>query len=756
MTTQAENQRSEGLEEITVTARRTKEALQTVPIAVTAIGAERLQQNQIQMITDLQRSAPNLSIGAGGAGPSTVVYVYIRGSGQIAPSSTSDPSVGIYVDGVYYARPTGGNLNLFDVAQAEVLRGPQGTLFGRNTTGGAISITTKQPTDQFEGVARAEFGNYDTRRLEGVVNVPLSDNDLALRLSGRYTEHGGYGRFVNIDRAASKLDSDYYTRAALRWAPRDRDFVVTIAADYEKLKDGGKLDAVIAVNPNYSFGGALTLGSALNSLGFDPAPYIVNKDNFYKNYGYGDTGDAVFDTPSDTSVSKGISGTLDWEIGDMNFKSITAYRITNTSDSQDLDALPVAIASSHGIYRDKQFSEEAQISGDIGHFKWIGGAYYFIEKGYEETNTVFLPSVFGNVVQQSSSGNTRNVSYALFGQVNYNFTDQLRATAGLRYTWDKRQLVLHTRRLRDDLTSCSVNRDVANGPCNETKNASFSYPAWTVGLDFQATNNMFVYGKTSGASVAGGWNIRTTIAPAFEPENLRDIEVGFKLDMLNRKLRTNVALFYAWQSDVQRLVNFATGAQTLTASVINAGKAHIRGIEAEAIAVPWSGMEINTSVAYQKANYVDGSFTEPQVVNGVVVKVDRSGELIPNTPKFTASIGATQKVPLSFGTASFHADYAYISSRAFFQNTAADSASQAIKNQYAFANKYGVLDGYGLLNMRAGLDLDSPNIELALFARNIAKKKYYSGLSNFLNSFGVASATQGEPRTYGISVGYRW
>lgn len=743
-----------GLQDITVTARRTNERLQTVPVAVTAIDSAALAQRQIVSLADLQAATPNLSVAVGGAGPSTAVYVFIRGSGQIAPSSTSDPSVGTYIDGVYYARPTGGNLDLFDVASAEVLRGPQGTLFGRNTTGGAISITTNQPTDKFEGMVRGEIGNYAEHRVEGVLNVPLAD-DLAVRISSRYEEHDGYGRFVNINRDADKLDGDIYTHITLRWSPGSST-VISLSGDYEKLKDDGKLDATVAVNPAFNLGGGLTVGTLFGLLGFDPSKYIVNARNFYKNYGYGDTGVSLYDTPFDRSVSKGVSSTIEQDLGTLQAKSITAYRVANTSDVQDLDALPIGIASLYGVYRDKQFSEELQILSSSGPLHWIVGGYYFIEKGYEEADTVLLPALLGNRPSQSDSGNTRNASYAVFGQVNYDITDRLRATGGIRYTWDTRKLIRHSRIYRDDPASCQLtDLDVPGGPCSETNNAHFSYPAWTAGLDYKATDDLFLYVKTSGASVAGGWNIRTTIAPAFKPENLRDLEIGIKSQFLDRRLRINVAGFYAWQSDVQRLVNFASGTQTLTASVINAGKVHVRGVEGEITAVPWQGMEITSGLAYQKADYVTGTFTEPQLVDGVVVTVDRSRELVPNAPKFTANVGATQSVPLSFGKASIHADFAYISSRAFFQSTPAPNAAQAVKDEYEFANQYGVAKGYGLLNARAALELKS-GVELAVFAKNLTRKRYFTALSDYLNSLGVASATQGAPRTYGLSVGFRW
>src|SRR5690554_3028422 len=183
-----------GIEEIVVTARKAAESLQQTPVAVTALTGKMMIESQVVNISDLQRIAPNLSIGIGDSGPSTVVYVAIRGQAQTSPNSAADPSVGIYIDGVYYARPSAGNVDLLDVARAEVLRGPQGTLFGRNTTGGAINILTNQPTGEYEGSITVEAGNFDHRKVEAIANIPIDGEELGVRFAARYNQHDGYGR----------------------------------------------------------------------------------------------------------------------------------------------------------------------------------------------------------------------------------------------------------------------------------------------------------------------------------------------------------------------------------------------------------------------------------------------------------------------------------------------------------------------------------------------------------------------------------
>lgn len=314
-----------GLEEIVVTARRSSERLQDTPVAVTALGEAALERTQVVAVADLQRATPNLSIAVGGSGATSLVYISIRGQGQNSPNSTGDPAVGTYIDGVYFARPTSGNVDLLDVSRAEVLRGPQGTLFGRNTTGGALNIVTNQPTGDFEGMVRAGLGNYDQRRIEGMLNVPLNGDELSARVVGRYEERDGYGRFVTIDRPANDIKSNIYFRGHLRWAPDAIPLEITLSGDYSRFVDSGQLTGLRAFNSNLDLGG-ITTGAALAGVGIDPNQYLLNKDNFYKSYGYGDTGTPDLDIPFDKTISTGGSANAVLDLGGVAVTSITAYR----------------------------------------------------------------------------------------------------------------------------------------------------------------------------------------------------------------------------------------------------------------------------------------------------------------------------------------------------------------------------------------------------------------------------------------------
>lgn len=805
--------------DIVVTARKTEESLQSVPVAVTALDARDLAAKQVFEVTDLARTAPSLTISTGGTGPASIVYLAIRGQAQNSPNSLSDTSVGIYIDGVYVARPIVGNLGFLDLRSAEVLRGPQGTLFGRNTTGGALNLTTNQPVlGAFEGSVKLGVGNYDQRVVEGVVNVPLGDQ-FALRFAGRYHEHDGYFKNPVIGYPQGEVKNDTVLRGTARYEPSALPLKFTVTGEYVKYRDSGNATAVAAINP-----AVLSLpayGAFINSEfarfvtpGQLPAFTAANTswtDTFSKPR----TGDPEIDKLQNKNNVKSTSATVEWDAGGVDIKSITAYRQSLTSDSLDLQGVPsTAVASSPPIaffqacvagvpslllacqgvfgpnpgptilavvspyiagltnassafvstYRNKQFSQELQLSGKIGALQYQTGVYYFKESGTEQSRAF----VFGGIASARTLSSYSSRSVGTFAQVNYNFTDALRATAGIRYTWDKRSINrMSTRdwRLPDNLEVCSVGPNTgltaAAAPCTDPRSASFKYPAWTLGLDYRVSPELFVYAKTSGASMSGGFNSRFVPAPftqQFEPEKVRDAEIGLKGDFLDRKLRTNLALFYAKQANVQRIVNALVGT-SLTQFVTNSGKVNAKGFEFEATAIPVRGLEITGSLAYLDAKYVGGSRFENQGTLASPILVDRSNEPVTQAPKWTANIGATQTFDVGAGKLSIHADYAYISSRsmdAFTTRTVAQGGNQANINAVAIANRASVIKAYGLLNGRIAFNLRSPNVELAIWGRNLANTPWFTNVFQNYTGLGAVVQFPGAPRTFGASVTHRF
>lgn len=763
-----------GIAEIIVTARKSSENIQSVPVAVTALSADDLASKQVLEVTDLARTAPSLTVSTGGTGPASIIYLAIRGQAQNSPNSLSDSSVGIYMDGVYVARPIVGNLGFLDMASAEVLRGPQGTLFGRNTTGGALNLTSNRPSDEYEGMLKVGFGNYNYKTIEGMVNAPLSDA-VGLRIAGRYGTRDGYFRNNQIGYPQGSIDKDFVLRGTLVIAPVESNLKLTVIADFVRYADDGNATAVAAINP-----GVLSLpayGAFINSefarfVSAAQLPaFTAANSKWTDTFSRPQTGDRQIDTLQNNNEVDAIAGTLEWDLGGVNIKSITAYRKSFTDDSLDLHGFPTSVnpftpflpnATSGFIstYNNEQFSQELQLSGSAGALDWQTGVYYFKESGDEQSRAFIL----GGVQSARTLSDYSSRSVGAFAQLNYNVTDALRVTGGFRYTWDKRTIDRKSTanwRLPDNLEVCTVGPNTgltaAAAPCTDPRSANFKYPAWTLGADYRVSDQLFLYAKTSGASMSGGFNSRFVPAPftqQFDPEKVRDAEVGFKGDFLDRRLRTNMAFFFAKQSNVQRIVNALVGT-TLTQFVTNTGKVDAKGFEFEGTLLPWDGMELTGSLSYLDAKYVRGSRTENQGTAAVPILVDRSGEPVTQAPKWTWNVGATQTFPTSFGEVSLHADYAYIADRVMDAATArtlAQGGTQANINAVAIGNAASIVKGYGLLNGRIAINFDDPDIELAFWGRNLTNQAWFTNVFNNYTGLGATVQYQGAPRTYGATA----
>jgi iron complex outermembrane receptor protein len=764
----------DGIAEIIVTARKSSENIQSVPVAVTALSADDLASKQVFEVTDLARTAPSLTISTGGTGPASIVYLAIRGQAQNSPNSLSDSSVGIYMDGVYVARPIVGNLGFLDMASAEVLRGPQGTLFGRNTTGGALNLTSNRPSNEYEGMLKVGFGNYNYQSIEGMVNAPVSD-EAGIRIAGRYGKRDGYFRNNKIGYPQGSIDKDLVLRGTLVYAPAESNLKFTLIGDLVRYADDGNATAVAAINP-----GVLSLpayGAFINSefsqfvtAAQQPA-FTAANSKWTDTFSRPQTGDAEIDKLQNNNDVDAIAGTIEWDLGGVNIKSITAYRKSFTNDSLDLHGfpssvnpftpfLPNATSAFISTYNNKQFSQELQLLGSSGALDWQTGVYYFKESGDEQSRAFVL----GGVAAARTLSDYSSRSAGTYAQINYNVSDALRVTGGLRYTWDKRTIdrrSTDTWRKPDNLEVCTVGpnsgKTAEAAPCSDPGSASFKYPAWTLGLDYRVNDQLFLYAKTSGASMSGGFNSRFVPAPftqQFSPEKVRDAEFGFKGDFLDRRLRTNMAFFYAKQSNVQRIVNALVGT-SLTQFVTNAGKVNAKGFEFEGTALPWGGMELTGSLSYLDAKYVRGSRNENQGTASAPVFVDRAGEPVTQAPKWTWNIGATQTFETSFGDVSLHADYAYIADRAMDAATAkplAQGGTQANINAIAIANAASIVKGYGLLNGRIAINFDSPDIELAFWGRNLANQAWFTNVFNNYTGLGATVQFQGAPRTFGATA----
>ncbi|MCC5863198.1 MAG: TonB-dependent receptor, partial [Gammaproteobacteria bacterium] len=682
------------LDEILVTARRVQEDLQTTPVAVTAITIRDVENRQVVDISAVQNIAPNLLVQP--LGGNSGVGINIRGQAGTENTSASDPAVGIYVDGVYTARSSIGFLELVDVERIEVLRGPQGTLFGRNTTGGALSIITPQPTGDLGGRLTGRLGNYSNREILGHVNVPLAGEEAGLRISFKHAERDGYGRSLTTGRELADLDSDFI-RAVLRVAPDSGRWDASLSADYFNRKGNGPIGAIVAVREG-------SLADAVFGFGnFIP-------ENFYDTFSGTDTFEDI--------TAKGASLTLQAYTDWATFKSITAYRSVRNNILADVDGSPIPVISFlQDNKQNYQFTQELQAFGSTGGIEWIGGLFYFTEDNDDLTDSSTA----------WTRGEIKNDSIAAYGQLSYALTSDLSVTGGLRYTRDKREVLLDI--AAPGPGACRLPVTDAPGVCALTRDASFNYLSYVLSANYELSDDLFLYAKTSRGHRSGGFNSRQPFPP-FEPEAVTDYEIGLKTELFGNRLRVNLAGFYTQFRNVQRtVVSVVDGAPSPTTT--NAAKAKIPGAELEISALPLDNLEIGAAIGIVDPKYRE--FNDP-------VRGDRSGEPFIYTSKTTWNVYGSYTIPLAVGEMRLSADYGY-RSKVFY-----DTANPALNVQ----------PGYGLLNARAVLSLNNPNLEFALYGRNLTDKEYNTFILDIFGPFGFNLAYRGIPRMVGAEATFRF
>jgi iron complex outermembrane recepter protein len=445
------------LEEVIVTARRREESLQEVPISLSVLSTIELERLQIRDLAQLQYVIPNLSV-APGQTTGASASIAIRGQYESDTTPTVDPAVGLYLDGVYFARMTGANLELVDMERVEILRGPQGTLFGRNTIGGAVSIVPVHPAPQFSASLSAELGNYDRRRFIGVVNAPLLAGQVDTRLTAMHSEHGGYANDPLLDVDLANEDTDF-ARLQFQFRPTS-NMQVHLSADYSNINAGSQIRSLFSVAPGYDLIPAM-LGSPGDRLSNYIDPY----------------GDSVPANRAGTvqSIVWGTAGTVTVELAHLTLKSITAYRaLDSRATDSDQDGTPYDL----GVIFDRadeqhQFSQELQVFGGAPdkRLQWIGGLLYFDEDAtFKQRAQVFVP-VTRTFNENRPWGDARNQSFAAYAQASYALTPTVSATAGVRYNEDRRQLTSHNARRVGGGEVCRISPILLDQPgvCTATR-----------------------------------------------------------------------------------------------------------------------------------------------------------------------------------------------------------------------------------------------------------------------------------------------
>ena len=625
----AQGRSSALLEEIVVTARKREENLQDAPIAVSAFTGDALDFRGVTEIGKLDQFVPNLVLNESTTYSNVSnAAVYIRGIGQNDFTPVIDPGVGIYVDGVYLGRSVGAVLDIVDVDRIEVLRGPQGTLFGRNTIGGAISLSSKKPGEEFGGKVDVKYGTDDRFNVRGTVNIPFGDKFFARLSAATFIQDGYVTRVVD---GKDLGDQDVVAlRGVLRWLPNN-NLDINWSVDYSRERENGNpfvLTGIQPLNVGILTGGGPSMTLAATTLAAQLAtggPPSVLGGEFFNvlhpsgfpfqflacfspqnannpvcfNQQYIDNGDKKLNYSSDPSYQKldvwGTGLTVDWQINEkLKVKSISSMRGFEGDFEGDQDGSPIRVSYLIDIYQHEQFSQELQLLGTsfADRLDWIVGGYYFEEDG-KNINPVRFSQVY-----LQSGGHYDADSWALFAQGTWHFTDQLDLTFGLRYTEDTRDYLpdqyiefLPTGPLPIPGTN------IGDRPLPyEWTSSGTSELVPMVNLSYRWNESLMTYITYSEGFKSGGYTQRIfppeASTPSFDPEFVKSYEGGFKFDGWNDRLRFNVAVFFTDYTDLQLLV---ADPSRLGPFVSNAGDAEVVGVELEMLLNPAQGLFITGS-----------------------------------------------------------------------------------------------------------------------------------------------------------------
>ena len=746
------------IEEVIVTARRRAENLEKVPATIEVLGAAQLAKREIHSEADLQRSVPGLTIRV--TQSSNQINYAIRGQ-TIDQYSSSQPGVLSYVNEVQVNSLSASSF--YDLSNIQVLKGPQGTLFGRNTTGGAVLYATAKPTDGYSGFIQGRFGNYADKEGEGYVNFPIVADKVLLRLAGRINSEDGYVTNLTTGGTAGTpdlgIDHSQSGRATLLLRPFtdfENETVVQInhsagtdvggslysltpcgapglssavACLYSPVYAPGLFNAYAASNPQAGqFPGGIAQFFAVQKA---RGPYLVNHDEPSPFQGQAQT----------------VSNTTTWSPDpDLTLKNIFGWSHTSNHQFSDTDGTPFTIfnlgpfdAPSGYYITDTQWSEELQLQGKAfnRNLTYVLGGYY----SHEDLINTFSQIAFQELPYLPAGATLDNFtqtykSEAAFAQGSYDLSGAtglqgLKITGGVRYTWEQ-------------VNSTQLPGSAFPGP---ELGKQFSDPSWTDGVDYQVTNKLLLYVVNRGSWRSGGFNAYQAPSPLpgsqggsfFPSETTVDVEVGAKFqgEVLGQPLRLNVDLYDQWIKNVQRVV-YVLEDNAPTATTASVPAAEVKGFEADFQYVPLPWLTVGGNLAYS-----DAEFTQNEVR---VFGVKTIFGPYPDTPKWTGSVFAEIAVPVpaEWGDVTFRVD-TYAQTKNYFSSTAATISPGS------------ELPGYSLTNLRLSWNnIAKSRFSAALFATDVFDKTYYQGGLGLASIVGINEAIPGRPRTFGGEVSFKF
>jgi iron complex outermembrane recepter protein len=691
------------LDAVVVTARKREETIQDVPIAVTAFTPETLDKLNVEDIGDLDAQVPNLTIYAARGSTSTVT-AYIRGVGQADPLWGVDPGVGIYLDDVYIARPQGALLDVFDVGRIEVLRGPQGTLYGKNTIGGAIKYISRGLPREFEGFGSVTVGNYDRLDAKAAIGGPIggADSGLRGRVAVASLNRGGYGTNLFTGQEVSDKEINAVRLNLGAYAGDDLD--IQFALDWMDDQSGVR--------------GAMMLAPNRFTPTFPPLDDRYDVRNGMPNI-------------NDTEM-KGASATVNWRANeDWTLKYVIAKRESDTETNIDFDTTPATIADVKAFYSDSQVSNELQANFDGGgRARGVMGLYWFNGDAGGQVLNNFFGLVFGD-----TQGVVNTSSFAVYADWTFDLTSRLKLDVGARYTDEEKHAVARN----IGYTDATFTRPNGVIAANFDKTVSFENVSPKVSLDYQVTPDIMVYGLASRGFKSGGYNIRanTTAVPRsgepFDDEVVDSYEVGSKMALLDQTLFLNLAAFHNKYKDIQLSVftQFidGNGNPQFFGDFTNAGAGTVNGFEVEYQWLPTANWLVSGNLAWLDAEY-------DEFITGGVNVAD--SQRFTNAPEFSGALNVEWRTDLANGgNLSARLGYSYQS-----EVWPTTDLSPLIRQE-----------GYGLVN--AGVIWRVNDAwSLSLQGSNLADEEYRTTGYNIQAALGVHTGFYGPPREYSLTARY--
>lgn len=706
-----------GLERIQVTARRKTESIQDVPVSVSSFGAGDLESVGVEDITELQQRIPNATIQVS-RGTNSTLTAYIRGVGQQDPLWGFEPGVGVYIDDVYVARPQGAVLEVFDIERIEVLRGPQGTLYGKNTIGGALKYVTKELTGYNELSVQGTIGSYNQRDIKISGQTALTDN-FYVGAAVASLNRDGFGEYVNTGEENYNKDLMTY-RLSAKWLINDD---MDLKFSYDNTDDSSN-----------SKGGYRLLTSAVT--GQEPYADVYNSNTAM---------------PVDNTVeTEGWSLTYNWNINDdWAFKSITASREGYTNTNIDFNSTGEPIFMVPAIYEDEQFTQEFQVSySNNRNFDFVGGVYLYDGEACGVFGTVlpmYLAALGGVTVDNGGCVDTD--SLAVYGQGNYAISDDLTLTVGGRLTKDEKEAdVFRYTYLGVHYINQDPNADYGTPfavNSEFTTKADWSKFSPHVALNYKLSEDVMVYGSYSNGFKSGGVDMRAdqslnpTINEPYDPEIVDTVEFGMKTELMDGRMRLNTAVFYSDYQDMQVTVQRVVPAG-ISSQVLNAGESTVKGFEFETVFAATDSLNVTAMLGYIDAEFDSVIYTEP--ATGDTTDVTNAWSF-QNTPELTYNVGFNQTFDTSFGQIVWSGNYAYRDDTQMFE--APSPLDQ---------------DGYGLLNTSVVWYSNNSNWSVGLHGKNLTDEEYRVGGYNFGPTFGDDAVVgyYGDPRTVSLAVGYKF